>query len=61
MSSSKAGEVKYSRLASVIDMWFDDDALDALRFLRIEKARKKIGKVIKQVENIWQELLETTN
>lgn len=48
-------------MASVIDMWFEDDALDALRFLRIEKARKKIGKVIKQVENIWQELLETTN
>ena len=57
MSSSNAGELKYSRLASMIDMWFDNDALDALKYLRIEKAWKRIGKAIKQVENIRQELL----
>lgn len=45
----------------MIDMWFDDDALDALQYLRIEKAWKRIEKAMKQVENIWQELLETTN
>lgn len=44
-------------MASIIDMWFDNDALDALKYLRVEKAWKRIGKAIKQVENIRQELL----
>ena len=43
-------------MASIIDMWFDNDALDALKYLRVEKAWKRIGKAIKQVENIRQEL-----
>ena len=57
LADSRSVKLKYSRLASMIDMWFDDDTLDALRTLQIEKARKRIGKVIKQVENIRQELL----
>lgn len=54
---NRSVQLKYSRLASIIDMWFDNDALDALKYLRVEKAWKRIGKAIKQVENIRQELL----
>ena len=57
LSDSRSVRLKYSRLASMIDMWLDDDMLDALQYFRIEKARKRIEKVIKQVENIRQELL----
>mgnify|MGYP007007440731 CR=1 FL=1 len=57
LSDNRSVQLKYSRLASIIDMWFDDDALDAMKYLRIEKAWEWIGKVMKQVENIRQELL----
>lgn len=57
LSDNRSVQLKYSRLASMIDMWFDNDALDALQYLRIEKAWKRTGKAIKQVENIRQELL----
>lgn len=60
LSDSRSVRLKYSRLASIIDVRFDGDALDA-QYLRIEKAWKRIEKAMKQVENIWQELLETTN
>lgn len=57
LSDNRSVQLEYSRLASMIDVWFDNDAQDALKYLRIEKAWEWIGKVMKQVENIRQELL----
>ena len=47
LSDNRSVQLKYSRLASVIDMWLDDDALDVLQYLRMEKVRKRIEKAIK--------------
>ena len=48
--------MKYSRLATAIDMWIDDGLFDALTHLQINKAQKRIASVIMQVENIRREL-----
>lgn len=49
-------QLKYSRLATAIDMWIDDGLFDALTHLQIDKAQKRIARAITQVENIRREL-----
>lgn len=51
-------KLKQGRLASVIDMWFDDGFLDAFTHLQINKAQKRISRAITQVENIKSELIK---
>lgn len=52
LANNKRIQLKYGRLATAIDMWIDDGFLDALTHLQINKAQKRIGKAITQVENI---------
>lgn len=56
LANNRSVQVKYGRLATAIDLWFDDGFLDALTHLQINKAQKRIGKAITQVENIRREL-----
>lgn len=56
LSKNKTVQLKYARLATAIDLWFDDGFLDALTHLQINKAQKRISKAITQVENIRREL-----
>lgn len=56
LANNKSIQLKYGRLATVIDMWIDDGFLDALTHLQINKAQKRISKAITQVENIRREL-----
>jgi len=56
LANNRSVQVKYGRLATAIDLWFDDGFLDALTHLQINKAQKRIGKAITQVENIKREL-----
>lgn len=56
LSKNKTVQLKYARLATAIDLWFDDGFLDALTHLQINKAQKRISKAITQVENIKREL-----
>lgn len=56
LANNKSIQLKYGRLAVAIDMWFDDGFLDALTHLQINKAQKRIGRAITQVENIKREL-----
>ena len=52
LANNKRIQLKYGRLATAIDMWIDDEFLDALTHLQINKAQKWISKAITQVENI---------
>ena len=56
LAKNKNIKLKYSRLATAIDMWIDDGFLDALTHLQINKAQKRINRAINQVENIRREL-----
>lgn len=56
LANNRSVQVKYGRLATAIDLWFDDGFLDAITHLQINKAQKRIGKAITQVENIRREL-----
>lgn len=56
LSRNKSVQLKYARLATAIDLWFDDGFLDAFTHLQINKAQKRISKAIRQVEVIKQEL-----
>ncbi|WP_342758335.1 hypothetical protein [Kineothrix sedimenti] len=56
LSKNKTVQLKYARLATAIDLWFDDGFLDALTHLQINKAQKRISKAITQVKNIKREL-----
>lgn len=56
LSRNKGVQLKYGRLATAIDLWLDDGFWDALTHLQINKAQKRIGKAIEQVENIKREL-----
>ena len=56
LQKNKSLQLKYSRLATAIDMWIDDGLFDALTHLQINKAQKRIASVIMQVENIRREL-----
>jgi len=56
LANNRSVQVKYGSLATAIDLWFDDGFLDALTHLQINKAQKRIGKAITQVENIKREL-----
>lgn len=58
LRNHKYVKLKYSRLATVLDMCIDDEYLDALTHLRINKVQKQIEQTIKQVKNIKQLLLE---
>lgn len=52
LHNHKCVKLKYSRLATVLDLYIDDGYLDALTHLRISKAQKQIRHTIKQVKNI---------
>ncbi|MBO4981815.1 MAG: hypothetical protein J6C84_07970 [Lachnospiraceae bacterium] len=56
LSNHKSVRLKYARLASVIDMWFDSGFVDVLVHLQINKAQKRIRQAITRVENIRREL-----
>lgn len=56
LQKNKCVQLKYSRLATVIDMWIDDGFWDALTHLQINRAQKRIKKAIMQVENIKRSL-----
>lgn len=56
LAKNKNIKLKYSRLATAIDIWIDDGFLDALTHLQINKAQKRISRAINQVENIRREL-----
>jgi len=56
LSNNKSVQLKYGKLASVIDMWFDSEFMDGLVHLQINKAQKRIRKAITQVETIKREL-----
>lgn len=58
LRNHKYVKLKYSRLATVLDMCIDDEYLDALTHLRINKVQKQIEQTIKQVKNIKRLLLE---
>ncbi len=56
LAKNKNIKLKYSSLATAIDIWIDDGFLDALTHLQINKAQKRISRAINQVENIRREL-----
>lgn len=56
LANNKSVQLKYSRLTTAIDMWFDDGFLDVLTHVQINKAQKRISRAITQVENIKCEL-----
>ena len=56
LQKNKSVQLKYGRLATAIDLWIDDGLLDALTYLQINKAQKRIARAITQVENIRREL-----
>ena len=56
MQKKRSVQLKYDRLATAIDMWIDDGLFDALTHLQINKAQKRIARVITQVENIRRKL-----
>lgn len=56
LSKSSTVQLKYARLATVIELWFDDGVFDAVTHLRINKAQKRISRAITQVEKIKREL-----
>ena len=56
MQNKRSWQLRYSRLATAIDMWVDDGFFDALTHLQINKAQKRIARVITQVENIRRKL-----
>lgn len=58
LSKNKSVQLKYSRLATAIDMWIDDGFFDALTHLQINKAQKRIGRAITQVNEIHKELVK---
>lgn len=51
LQKDKSVQLKYARLASVIEMWIDDEFLDAMTYLQINKAQKRIGRAITEVKN----------
>ncbi|MCR5755572.1 MAG: hypothetical protein K6G30_12275 [Acetatifactor sp.] len=56
LSKSKSVHLEYGRLATAIDLWFDDSFMDALTHMQIHKAQRRIGKAISKVDNIRREL-----
>ena len=58
LQKNRSVQLKYGRLATAIDMWFDDGFLDALTYLQINKAQKRIKQAITQVEKIRRELVK---
>lgn len=56
LANNRSVQLKYGRLATTIDLWFDDGFLDALANLQINKAQKRVSWAITQVENIRHEL-----
>ncbi|MBE5875711.1 MAG: hypothetical protein E7290_02345 [Lachnospiraceae bacterium] len=52
----KTIRLKYSRLTSLADIMYDTKFLDRLTYLRLNKALKRIRKVISQIEAIRREL-----
>jgi len=61
LQKNKSVQLKYSRLATVIDMWIDDGFWDALTHRQINKAQKRIKRAITQVETIKKELIAIYN
>ena len=61
LQKNKSVQLKYSRLATVIDMWIDDGFWDALTHLQINKVQKRIKGAITQVETIKKELIAIYN
>ena len=53
---NKSVRLKYGKLASVIDIWFDSDFMDCLLYMQINKAHKQIKQAIRQVETIKKKL-----
>lgn len=58
LSNNKNVRLEYGRLATAIDMWFDDGFFDAFAHLQINKAQKRVSRAITQVENIRRELVK---
>lgn len=58
LKSDKSIKLKGGRLATVIDVWIDNDFLDTITHLQINKAQKRVNKAITQVENIRRKLLK---
>lgn len=56
---NKTVKLKYAHLNSVIDLWFDNDFMDCLVNMQINKAQKRIKRAITQVEAIRRELEST--
>ena len=56
LQKNKSVQLNYSHLASAIAMGVDDGLLKALTHLQINKAQKRLQKVMTQVENIRNEL-----
>ena len=56
LQKNKSVQLKYSHLASAIAMGVDDGLLKAPTHLQINKAQKRLQKVMTQVENIRNEL-----
>ena len=46
LQKNKSVQLKYARLASLIEMWIDDGLLDALTHLQIDRARRGIKRAI---------------
>jgi len=53
--------LEFTKLASVVDMWFDSGFMDCLVHSQIGRVQKRIGKAIKQVEGIRRELVVLYN
>lgn len=57
LRKNKNVQLKYGRLASAVDLWIDDSALDMMTHLRINKAQKRIQRGIRDVENLRRKLV----
>ena len=49
-------KLRHARLCSAIDLWFDSGVMDWFVHLQINRMRRRIGKVIAQVQSIQEEL-----
>ena len=46
LQKKRSVQLKYGRLATAIDMWIDDGLFDALTHLQIDKAQKRIARLL---------------
>lgn len=58
---NSASHLQFSALEIAVDMWIDDNFMDYLVQLHISRVQKRIGKAIRQVENVRNELVKAYN